>query len=62
MNTVHILDCISELGFVICKVLFTYHAILRFHVDEDERLECAQEGIGLFYFFIAPVFFCFEYF
>lgn len=38
-----ILDCVRELGFVICKVLFTYHSILLFHIDEDERLECAHE-------------------
>uniref|UniRef100_A0AAF5PRY2 Coiled-coil domain-containing protein 132 n=1 Tax=Wuchereria bancrofti TaxID=6293 RepID=A0AAF5PRY2_WUCBA len=38
-----ILDCVRELGFVICKVLFTYHSILFFHIDEDERLECAHE-------------------
>ncbi|EFO24917.2 hypothetical protein LOAG_03569 [Loa loa] len=38
-----ILDCVRELGFVICKVLFTYHSILLFHIDEDERLACAHE-------------------
>lgn len=26
---------------VLCKVLFIYHAILRYHIDEDERLLCA---------------------
>uniref|UniRef100_A0A915PU62 Syndetin n=1 Tax=Setaria digitata TaxID=48799 RepID=A0A915PU62_9BILA len=38
-----VLDCVRELGFVICKVLSTYHSILLFHVDEDERLEFAHE-------------------
>ncbi|MCP9258907.1 hypothetical protein DINM_001377 [Dirofilaria immitis] len=41
-----ILECVRELGFVICKVLFTYHSILLFHVDEDERLECTHEKCG----------------
>ncbi|VDM47536.1 unnamed protein product [Toxocara canis] len=40
------LECVRELGFVICKVLFTYHAILRYHVDEDERLNCTQQREG----------------
>ncbi|VDK76141.1 unnamed protein product [Onchocerca ochengi] len=38
-----IIECVRELGFVICKILFTYHSILLFHVDEDERLEYAHE-------------------
>lgn len=41
-----ILDCVRELGFVICKVLFTYHSILLFHIDEDERLEYTHEKCG----------------
>ncbi|KAL4002076.1 hypothetical protein ACH3XW_1980 [Acanthocheilonema viteae] len=43
VNLGQILDCVRELGFVICKVLFTYHSILLFHIDEDERLEYAHE-------------------
>ncbi|CAG9540717.1 unnamed protein product [Cercopithifilaria johnstoni] len=43
VNMGQILDCLRELGFVICKVLFTYHSILLFHIDEDERLEYAHE-------------------
>lgn len=39
-----IVDCIRELGFIICKVLFTYHSILLFHIDEDERLEYEKCG------------------
>uniref|UniRef100_A0A0R3RYK8 Vps54_N domain-containing protein n=1 Tax=Elaeophora elaphi TaxID=1147741 RepID=A0A0R3RYK8_9BILA len=46
VNTGQILDCIRELGFVICKVLFTYHSILLFHIDEDERLEYTHEKCG----------------
>lgn len=49
VNTVQILDCLRELGFVICKVLFTYHSVLLFHIDEDERLECAHEKCGLLF-------------
>ncbi|VDK71144.1 unnamed protein product [Litomosoides sigmodontis] len=43
VNMGQMVDCVRELGFVICKVLFTYHSILLFHIDEDERLECAHE-------------------
>ena len=40
------LDCVRELGFVICKVLLTYHSILRYHIDEYERLSCAEAKDG----------------
>ncbi|KAE9556302.1 hypothetical protein FO519_000485 [Halicephalobus sp. NKZ332] len=36
-----IIDCIRELGFVLCRCLFVYHEILKFHIDEDERRLCA---------------------
>ncbi|VDN04147.1 unnamed protein product [Thelazia callipaeda] len=39
----HVVNCVRELGFVLCKVLFTYHAIILFHVDEDERSVCTHE-------------------
>lgn len=42
----HMLECVRELGFVICKVLFTYHSILRYHIEEDERLNCTQQREG----------------
>lgn len=36
------LDCVRELGFVLCKILFTYHAMLRYHIEDDERLTCTE--------------------
>ncbi|VDN50982.1 unnamed protein product [Dracunculus medinensis] len=38
------LDCVRELGFVVCKILFTFHLIMRYHVDDDERLQCTDEN------------------
>lgn len=32
-----ILECLQELGLVLCKILCIYHNILRFHIDEDQR-------------------------
>uniref|UniRef100_A0A914VCF5 Spindle pole body component n=1 Tax=Plectus sambesii TaxID=2011161 RepID=A0A914VCF5_9BILA len=37
-------DCLRELGLVLCKILSTYHAILRYHIEEDERLECGSQA------------------
>lgn len=36
-----IIDTIRELGFVLCRCLFLYHDVLRFHVDDDERRLCS---------------------
>lgn len=41
--TEDMLECVRELGFVMCKVLFTYHAILRYHVDDDEMMACTHQ-------------------
>uniref|UniRef100_A0A914ED59 Coiled-coil domain-containing protein 132 n=1 Tax=Acrobeloides nanus TaxID=290746 RepID=A0A914ED59_9BILA len=41
IKTEEVLTVVRELGMVLCKVLFIYHAILRYHIDEDERLLCA---------------------
>ncbi|VDK42415.1 unnamed protein product [Anisakis simplex] len=40
----NMLECVREVGFVICKVLFTYHDILRYHIEEDERINCTQQN------------------
>ena len=36
-----IIDCIRELGFVLCRCLFVYHEVMKYHIDEDERRLCA---------------------
>ncbi|TKR68429.1 hypothetical protein L596_024418 [Steinernema carpocapsae] len=36
------LECVRELGFVTCKILFVYQSVLRHHVDEDDRLTCGS--------------------
>ncbi|KAK0417574.1 hypothetical protein QR680_013088 [Steinernema hermaphroditum] len=36
------LETVRELGFVVCKVLCGFHAVLRHHVDEDERIACGS--------------------
>uniref|UniRef100_A0A158R3U5 Vps54_N domain-containing protein n=1 Tax=Syphacia muris TaxID=451379 RepID=A0A158R3U5_9BILA len=41
-----ILNCVRELGFVLCKILFNYHAFLRYHVDLEERLNSTDAGNG----------------
>ncbi|KAI6223637.1 Coiled-coil domain-containing protein [Aphelenchoides fujianensis] len=33
----HSLECVQEMGLVLCKVLCNYHTILKFHIEEDER-------------------------
>lgn len=38
------LDSAVELLCVLHKVLCLYHSILRFHIDEDERLLCATSA------------------
>uniref|UniRef100_A0A7E4VMX7 Exocyst complex component Sec10 n=1 Tax=Panagrellus redivivus TaxID=6233 RepID=A0A7E4VMX7_PANRE len=37
-----IIDTIRELGFVLCRCLFVYHEILKFHIEEDERRLCSM--------------------
>lgn len=31
------LECVQEMGLVLCKILCTYHCILKYHIAEDER-------------------------
>lgn len=31
------LECVQEMGLVLSKILCIYHAIMKYHIDEDER-------------------------
>lgn len=44
-----VLECVQELGLVLCKVLCVYHAILRYHMQlDEERLgRLAGQEVGL---------------
>ncbi|KAI6222125.1 hypothetical protein M3Y95_00951200 [Aphelenchoides besseyi] len=33
----HSLECVQEMGLVLCKVLCIYHTVLKFHIEDDER-------------------------
>ncbi|CAD5208924.1 unnamed protein product [Bursaphelenchus xylophilus] len=32
-----VVECSQELGVVLCKILFIYHRILRYHIEDDKR-------------------------
>lgn len=38
------LECVQEIGLVLCKILCIYHSILKYHIEEDER---ALTNLGL---------------
>jgi hypothetical protein len=31
------LECVQEMGLVLCKILCIYHSVLKYHVEEDEH-------------------------
>lgn len=44
-------ECLRELAFILFKLLATYHQVLRYHIDENERLASVNYGKRLFVYF-----------